>query len=213
MSTTKPKKTIPVKPKKKPKKPAKPKKKHVGKSLAKTKGRPPEIPSDEMTLDQLEKIKTLAQLGYSNKELAASLGICEKTFYNWIAKDSTLITVIDSGRTLASARVKEGLLKRATGFQITQTAVEKTVDKKNSAGEIIEHGKVLRYQQTTKYFPPDTKAARIWLGTYNKEEFGDVLPEGEIDNSFEEAIRKVDKQLESNPDLKKMILDDLTDEA
>jgi hypothetical protein len=216
MVTTKkksaPKKKVVKKPTKKPvKKKAAKKKKAVKKKEEKPIGRPPEIPTELMTTGQLGQIEKLSQLGYNNLELAAALGICEKTFYNWIEKDSILVTVIERGRKLANAKVKESLLKRAIGYYAAETAVERLPHTVDATGNKVK-GKVIRIQQKTKHIEGSVKAQLHWLKVYNREEFGDIVLESS-DNTFDEKMKKVDKALEANPALKDKILDELTDES
>ena len=138
-----------------------------------------------MKLDNetLTQIHNLALLGMTDEEIAESLEIEKELFGVWVAYAPGVKVALKRGRDVADGHVAAGLYHRAIGYSHP--------DEKLFQYE----GEVIR-AETTKQYPPDTKAAEIWLnrrrgGKWDNKQ--NIHHSGEI--SFEQAV----KQFEGDP--------------
>jgi len=101
------------------------------------------------TID-LGVVEILAEGGFTDSQMARVLGVAESTFNNWKKKNSDFLESIKSGKSYADSQVKASLFKRALGY--SHPDIHLTTIK----------GKIVK-TELTKYYPPDTGAAFIWL--------------------------------------------------
>lgn len=92
----------------------------------------------------------LARMGLINDELAKFFEVGGGTIDRWIASIPEFKAALLRGRILADANVADALYQRACGYQHEDVDI-RTV------------GSKLRKTKITKYYPPDTAAAFIWL--------------------------------------------------
>jgi hypothetical protein len=119
-----------------------------------------------------EQARNLALLGLIDTEIAAALGIGETTLNEWKKRHPEFRESLNSGKLLADAEVAAALFQRAVGYSHPDThfsAYEGTVTA----------------TPTTKYYPPDTKAAMHWL--HNRQmrlwKLGERDDEGDTETS------------------------------
>jgi len=93
--------------------------------------------------------------GFTDANLAELFGITETTVNNWKNEHPKFIESIKKGKNeFDNNLVEESLLKRATGYNYTETTREPQSD----------GGKELAVtREVTKHLAPDTRAAEIWL--------------------------------------------------
>jgi len=100
-------------------------------------------------------IYKLALLGCTDKEIAVTLDISESAFIDW-KKAPEVKEALFEGRDVADAEIATSLFRRGKGYR--HKAVElKVVSDGDGMGSRVERVNVI------KQYPPDTKAASLWL--------------------------------------------------
>jgi len=61
-----------------------------------------------------KEIEALAKNGLSNREIAEALNICEKSFYNYLKKDTHFTVAIKRGKSYFKQKIRKALLSKAT---------------------------------------------------------------------------------------------------
>ncbi len=102
-----------------------------------------------------DQVFKLCLLGHTDKELAFVLGVCEATINNWKHDHPSFLESLLRGKELADAEVAHSLYRRAVGCSHKDT--------KFASFE----GTITDSQEYDKYYPPDTRAAEVWL--YNRQ--------------------------------------------
>lgn len=92
----------------------------------------------------------LCLLGATDKHLAEFFGVSESTINLWKLRYAEFSESLKVGKMMADANVAESLYHRSIGYSHPDTHVS-----------VINHEVVLT--ELTKHYPPDTKAAFIWL--------------------------------------------------
>jgi hypothetical protein len=93
-------------------------------------------------------------LGYEDGEVADLLGISLATLHGWVNKYETFLEARAQGTTIADMEVADSLRQRALGF-------------KHKSEKIVVVGGAVQRLETEVVYPPDTKAAELWL--YNRQ--------------------------------------------
>jgi hypothetical protein len=109
-------------------------------------GRPTKFENEKT----LELVYKLALLGCTDEEMADILKVCIATFHNWKNDYPEFLDALTRGKDIADAEIAESMFNRARGWRHT---IEKPM---TLNGEI----KMVSVEEA---FPPDTKAATIWL--------------------------------------------------
>lgn len=115
------------------------------------------------------EVYELALLGATDDEIADDFGISVRTLNRWKKKHKEFWQSLTRGKRRADARVATKMFERACGYEHPETkffVVKNGKDKE----EVVERETVARY-------PPDTKAAAIWLSNRTKnwrERAGDL---------------------------------------
>lgn len=91
------------------------------------------------------------QLGLKNAEIARLLGITKEHFEKHLKEKPQLKQEIDRGLEHADAKVIKSIYRRALGFKIRKQKV------------VTFQGEVTDIYHEDEIFPPDTKAATLWL--------------------------------------------------
>jgi hypothetical protein len=112
----------------------------------------------------------MCELGATDLEVAAALGITFKTFYNWKGRHAEFLQALKVGKDPADEKVKRSLFQRACGYSHPEIDI-RTIAVGEGMSEIVK-------TQITKHYPPDTAAGIFWLKNRCKEEFRQN-PEGE----------------------------------
>lgn len=92
----------------------------------------------------------LCLLGATDAELAEFFGVVESTIGLWKLKQPEFSESLKRGKVEADAVVAESLFKRAIGYSHPDVHIAV------NQGEVIQ-------TEIVKHYPPDTKAAFIWL--------------------------------------------------
>jgi transposase len=132
-----------------------------------------------------EQAYKLCLLGHTNDELATFFDVSTSTIDLWIKENEEFSGAVKDGREIANANVAHSLYQRAVGYEHPEEKVF------NNQGEIITH-------QTTKKYPPETKAIEMWLHNRCRDKFKkqveiDNKISGELSVKEEVDLSKLDK--------------------
>ena len=100
--------------------------------------------------------ENLSLLGLNNEEIAKAIGCNPDTIYDWKNKFPAFSEALTRGKVEADGKIARALYKRALGLTITEEAMTKD-------GIVVELRKEL---------PPDTAAAKHWLGNRQRALWG-----------------------------------------
>lgn len=107
--------------------------------------------------EYIDQVKRLAQvLGATDLEVAQFLGVTERTINRWKVDYPGFGKALTLGKAGPDARVEKALYHRAIGYSHPEEQI------------FCAFGTVTRVK-TTKHYPPDTKAADIWLKNRRKD--------------------------------------------
>lgn len=104
----------------------------------------------------------LALLGATDAEIAAALGVTERTVNNWKRQHVEFLSALKEGKLLADAEVARSLYQRALGYSHEDVHIS------NFQGEIT-------VTPLVKHYPPDTVAAIFWLKNRQPEKWRDRI--------------------------------------
>lgn len=113
---------------------------------------------------------SLALKGADNKEIAAAMGISERTVIRWSKKKNeagedvitTFGEALHLGKRIADAKVVRKLYEKTQGYDLEEKETVVDVDKNGNT-------KPVRVRTIKKHVPPDTMAIMYWLNNRNKE--------------------------------------------
>lgn len=97
-----------------------------------------------------EQARKLCLLGLTDKELGKFFGVSEQTINAWKKNHSHFLESIQAGRVIADAEVAASTYHRAIGYS-------------HPEDKILQDKGVPIIVPTTKHYPPDYNAARLWL--------------------------------------------------
>ena len=97
----------------------------------------------------------LCSFGMTDSDLAKYYEVSEQTIINWRNQHPEFYDSVKRGKTIADANVAHSLYKLATGYSVPQTLTFE-LQKGEFAWEV-------ETRETIKHYPPDTRAAELWL--------------------------------------------------
>ena len=110
----------------------------------------------------LDKISEMA-LTMTEEQIAETLGVGYSTFKRYKKDNEPLRASLKSGRKALVIELKSNLIRKAKGFEYSET---KEIKEKNpDTGEL----EVVRIEVTKKYSAPDVAANNLLLKNYDKE--------------------------------------------
>lgn len=130
-----------------------------GSNKPETRGRKPI--SNQIDLDKLEEY---ASQPLENYKIAEALGISVTTFYREMKRNPNFKNAYEAGIENRKYELEKALYKRATGFEATETVVEKN-----------ETGEVIKTKVTNKSYVPDTAAAIFALKNVYSDKYKDIV--------------------------------------
>lgn len=95
-------------------------------------------------------LKTMAEKGLTEKEMALCLDIDLSTLTKWKQRHADFFTSLKKWKLKADVEVEKSLFMRAKGFKVPAVHIS------NYQGDITE-------TPIDKYYPPETIAAIFWL--------------------------------------------------
>lgn len=108
---------------------------------------------------RFDEIREWVSIGATDKEVAASLGIAESTYFDYKAKHKEFSELIKEARKVPVMQIKAALFQRATGYPYSE--IKETFD---GAGQLI------RKEVHQKMALPDPACAMILLKHWAKDE-------------------------------------------
>lgn len=88
-------------------------------------------------------------------QIAAHLGVDQKTLYNWMNSHPEFLQAVTRRRREADDHVANALYRRALGYEYVEVTTK--------VEEGGEEGEKVTETTTPKHLPPETKAAQLWL--------------------------------------------------
>ena len=110
--------------------------------------------------DLPEIVYKLCLLGATDEEISNILNITTDTFYRWKKTHSEFSEAIYKGKEIADANVAKSLYDRACGYS-------------HPEDKIFNDSGVPMVVPTIKHYPPDTKAATMWLKNRRNKDWHD----------------------------------------
>jgi hypothetical protein len=108
-----------------------------------------------LTEDGLTRLTGWARDGLTNIQIAANMGIAERTFTEWIARFPAIDAALKKGKEPVDIQVENALLRRALGYDYEETITEV---------EDLGGGRTKKHvRKVTKHVPADTTAQIFWL--------------------------------------------------
>lgn len=107
-----------------------------------------------LTPDGLLKLEAWARDGLTDKQISHNIGITEQTLNIWKRSYPSFFESLKRGKEVVDIEVENALLKRALGYEYTETKTEEY---------IVEGVPVKRVTKTVKEVIPDTTAQIFWL--------------------------------------------------
>lgn len=104
----------------------------------------------------LDKIQQMALI-MTEEQIAESLSVSYSTFRRYKTENKQLQAALKKGRKDLVLELKSALIKKAKGYEVLETKMEK------------EYGQVVKVTETVKHFQPDVAAINLLLKNYDKE--------------------------------------------
>ena len=138
------------------------------------------------------KAGELAKKGYSNKQIAESLGIGEDTFYSYVKKHTKFAKSLTDNRIKVTIEVQKAYLSRCVGFDYEQQTSKITKDFETKKTQTVEISK------TNKKVLPHVGACKNWLKVHMPEVWGeDQKKELEGFESFADLVTAIAEEDEN----------------
>lgn len=107
-------------------------------------------------LPHLEEIKQMC-LTMTEAQIAETLGVSYSAWKRYKSRSEPLRSALKKGRQDLVMELRSALIKRAKGFEYTETRITE------------EAGQVTKTETITKYYPPDVAALNLALKNYDKD--------------------------------------------
>ena len=101
----------------------------------------------------------------TNIQIAANMGIAERTITEWIARFPAIDAALKKGKEPVDTQVENALLKRALGYDYEETITEV---EELSGGRTKKH-----VRKITKHVAPDVTAQIFWLKNRKPKQWRD----------------------------------------
>lgn len=146
----------------------------------------PGRPAIALTKKDYRVIEGLVISGHTNEEIAKIMGFNADTFYVLMHRDAHFSEILLNSKEKADAAVLNSMYRRAMGYRYKENKKKKI---KSATGQTIETTE----ESHSKYLPPDTRAAHIWLMNRNPDKWKE-RPEAntQINNNTNVVQHKVD---------------------
>lgn len=108
-------------------------------------------------------IKEWLENGATEKQIADNLGVSYSTFNKYKAENSDFSEFLKNGRKSLVLKLRGALVKKAMGFEYTET---KKYSKRDPDGNVSQY-----VEETTKTALPDVAALNLCLKNYDPEDW------------------------------------------
>ena len=121
-----------------------------------------------------------ARDGLTDEQIAAKFGVTPKTFYNWQDKHRDFAEAVKRGKAPVDTEVENALLKRALGYDYTEThtTIIRTKD-----------GDRTTIKRIDRHVSADVGAAAFWLKNRKRKKWGDAAPPPD-DSAAQKALQE-----------------------
>lgn len=123
--------------------------------------------------DGLKLLESWARNGLTDEQIAHNVGVNVKTLWDWRQKYTPICKALKKGKEVVDIEVENALLKRALGYEYTETMTEESEDG-------------CKVRETKKFVPPDVTAQIFWL----KNRRPDAWREKQIVEVSEETLAR-----------------------
>lgn len=137
-----------------------------------------------LTPEGLLKIEGWARDGLVDKQIAANIGVSERTFTDWKSKYSAISSVLKRGKEVVDRQVENALLRRALGYEYEEVK------------EKFEGNAMTERTVTKKEVIPDVTAQIFWLKNRKPDKWRDK-PDYE-DTSAIDKLDSILKEMRDN---------------
>lgn len=100
--------------------------------------------------DGLLLLEGWAREGLTDEQIAHNMGVATRTYYEWLASHQQIAQALKRGKAPVDLEVENALLKRALGYEYTETMTE-----------VSDEGTKTR--KIRKHMAPDVTAQIFWL--------------------------------------------------
>lgn len=141
-------------------------------------------------------VRSLAREGLNGKQIAAELGITERTLYNWAKRYPEFFQCLNEGRQSSDAQVEAALFRKAIGGTVKETRKVVIKDEKN--GKENKHVEMVEIEREVM---PDTGAAIFWLKNRqpdkwrDKREYVPAIENSEYEDELTKSLRELGESL------------------
>ena len=136
-------------------------------------------PSEKWRPEYATTIERMAANGFDAKEIATALDIRWSVFEYWVRTRYAVQSALAKGQVVADNNVTSSLYARACGYSHPEEKI------------FCSDGQIIR-AETTKQYPPDTAAAKLWLTNRRPAQWRDrVEAKVGLDESLESLISQV----------------------
>lgn len=149
------------------------------------KGRPNKYKSN--VEPYLDKIKDMA-LTMTEEQIAETLGVGYSSFRSYKQQYPALTDALKKGRKDLVFELRSALIKKATGFDYTET---KTIKELGLDGELV----VTKTEKTVKHAQPDVAAINLLLKNYDKDNWAN---DPQMIDIRKKELELREKQVEAN---------------
>lgn len=138
----------------------------------------------EQVKDKLVLVEGWARDGLTDEQIANNLGISKDTFYKYKKNYPDFSDTLKKGKEVVDYEVENALLKRALGYEYTET----TKEIKENGNKIIK--------KTTKQVAPDVTAQIFWLKNRKPNKWKDkIIDKTELEIETNQKFADICKQL------------------
>lgn len=123
--------------------------------------------TDWLMPEGLLKIEGWARDGLTDEQISRNMGIGTTTLYRWKDEFEEIRESLKRGKEVVDRQVENALLKRALGYEYTETTREAVQDP--NSGEV----KMQVTKKVTKQVAPDTTAQIFWLKNRKPDKWRD----------------------------------------
>lgn len=116
-----------------------------------------------LTMEGLLELEGWARDGLTDEQVAYNMGINKATLYRWKEKYCDICDALKRGKEVVDRQVENALLKRALGYEYTETTRE----------YIPELDEMKTTKKVTKQVAPDTTAQIFWLKNRKPDKWRD----------------------------------------
>lgn len=146
--------------------------------------------------DGLLLIRGWARDGYTDKQIAANIGITERTFTNWKKREVSIVSALKNGRRPVIEEVEDALYKGATGYDVEEVTEE-----------IIDDGETKKkhIRRVKRHIPPNPALTIFALKNLKKWKFKDKptddaakIDDAQSEDALSASLRELAEGLHSD---------------